>query len=471
MKNRLFAFLVMSVLALSLAACGQAPGPADTPVDDAAPVEENVQNPVMNFIGVYHAGEDDSLEARVEAQGSEEARSIVTCAGSPWFHEQTVMSGSFDAGTLTVAFDNATLTEYTYNSDGSVGEEKLSYTDGKGRAVFNYEDSTLTITEENGFGDRETLFARGPASGMKFVTDPFHYASVTAMDKYEVEAVVGYHVRTAYLSENWYAIADMIRYPITINGTKLPDSVAFIDYMQDKTISESDRQAMLEEDFLDMFVNMQGICMGDGEIWLSDPNCMTDGEPVLEIIAINGIVSRTTGRDPSGAETETARKDGERFEAIIVLEGMEETVRYEHIRNDVIGFEMDYDYENFVRHSEADREFFISDWDDPEHPENCFEVTHSPEDADAVAASIAGELSKEYDILTDLRMLEHAGECIRIEASELKGTGRMADRLQVVYIIRASDGCCIVAARFSAEGAEGIGRRFDYMMHTLSLTA
>ena len=58
-------------------------------------------------------------------------------------------------------------------------------------------------------------------------------------------------------------------------------------------ISESAREAMLEEDFLDMTVDGEEICMGDGAIRLSDPNNKTDGEPKLEIIAIGGIVSRS----------------------------------------------------------------------------------------------------------------------------------------------------------------------------------
>jgi hypothetical protein len=41
-----------------------------------------------------------------------------------------------------------------------------------------------------------------------------------------------------------------------------------------------------------MFVNGQGICMGSGQVWLNDPNYMTDAEPQLQIIAINGIVDR-----------------------------------------------------------------------------------------------------------------------------------------------------------------------------------
>ena len=68
---------------------------------------------------------------------------------------------------------------------------------------------------------------------------------------------------------------------------------AFLDYMKDKTVGESHRQSMMDEDCLDMFVNYQGICVGEtGEVWLSDPNLGTDAEPVLEIIAINGVISR-----------------------------------------------------------------------------------------------------------------------------------------------------------------------------------
>ena len=84
----------------------------------------------------------------------------------------------------------------------------------------------------------------------------------------------------------------MIRYPITINGTLLAGADAFLEYMKDKTVHESDRQAMMDEDFLDMFVNGEGICMGSGQVWLNDPNYMTDKEPELQIIAISGIVKR-----------------------------------------------------------------------------------------------------------------------------------------------------------------------------------
>ncbi len=292
--------VLLSCAMMLLAACGsasQAPAekptelPQQTAEDSAeAVVPEDGQNPVMNFAGVY--SNEYNMEALVEADGADGAKITVTWAGSPWFHNQTVMSGPFDPETLTMTFTDSTLTEYTYAGDGSVADEKTSYTDGKGHAVFNPENNTLTITEEFESGNMDTVYAWGASPDMKYVSDPEHYAPVTAMDKFQVETVVGFNVRTWYLSENWYAMADMIRYPITINGTELADADAFLGYMIDKTVSESDRDAMMEEDFLDMFVNGQGICMGSGQIWLNDPNYMTDAEPVLEIIAINGIVDR-----------------------------------------------------------------------------------------------------------------------------------------------------------------------------------
>lgn len=298
MKKNLFAWIIAAALMLSLAGCAGAPtaepgAPSAEPeITESveAPAEEDGQNPVMNFVGVYST--EYSSEALVEADGMENARITVTWAGSPWFHNQTVMSGRFDPETLTVEFSNAVMTEYTYASDGSVKEETVGYTDGRGRAVFDPENNTLTITEDTPSGSVDTVYVWGPSPDMKTVSDPERYASVTAMDKFDVETVVGFNVRSYYLSENWYAMADMIRYPITINGTELADADAFLGYMIDKTVSDSAREAMLEEDFLDMFVNGEGIMMGDGEIWLSDPNYLTDAEPVLEIIAINGIVSR-----------------------------------------------------------------------------------------------------------------------------------------------------------------------------------
>ena len=165
----------------------------------------------------------------------------------------------------------------------------------------------------------------------------------------------------------------------------------------------------------------------------------------------------------------SGRADGERFETVIMLEGMEETVRYEHAVNRGAGFEMDYEYESLVRKSEADRETFISVWDDQTQPENYLEVSYDTADANLMADATAAILSAEYDIVSETRTLSGVGECLYFEASVIKGTNRMADQLQAVYIIPAPDGCRIARAHFSAEAAEGFGRRFAYMLDTLTL--
>ena len=205
---------------------------------------------------------------------------------------------------------------------------------------------------------------------------------------------------------------------------------------------------------------------GDGTTWI-------DENGLLYYLGEDGVLRARGFEDlyietPS-AESEPVRQDGERFEAVIILEGMEEPVQYEHIRNTSLGFEMDYDYENFVRSSDAERERFISGWDDPANPENYLEITFSAEDAETAAAAVREALSASYELNESVRELERAGSCIRIEASVIKGTNNMADQIQVVTIIPAADGCCVATEHYSIESAEGIGRRFSYMLNTLSL--
>ena len=48
-------------------------------------------------------------------------------------------------------------------------------------------------------------------------------------------------------------------------------------------------------------------------------------------------------------ETDTGMKDGERFEAMILLEGSEEKVGYEHAISKNVGFEMDFEYDSLTR--------------------------------------------------------------------------------------------------------------------------
>lgn len=165
------------------------------------------------------------------------------------------------------------------------------------------------------------------------------------------------------------------------------------------------------------------------------------------------------------------RQNGERFEGTMTFQGMEETIKYEHIRNDALGFEMDYDYERFVRQSEPDRERFISAYDDPEQPENYLEVTSHPENAETVAAFIVDRLSNEYESKPEPITLDRAGNCIHIEASVIKGTNQMAEHLQSVYIFPASDGCRVAISHCYITDSEFYSMQIHRFMNTFSVIA
>ena len=208
----------------------------------------------------------------------------------------------------------------------------------------------------------------------------------------------------------------------------------------------------------------------DGTVYYLGNDGMLRAEG-LEDLYINDLAAKAAApEDAAGTAPVIERQDGERFEAVIVMEGMEETVNYEHIRNEALGFEMDYDYESFSRSSEADRERFVLVWDDPANPEYYLELSYSPESAEYTADSISESLSAEYELYRDDSfMLERAGRCIYISTSSVKGGDSSPEHLQTVYLIPAGDGCIVATEHCSIESAEGIGRRFAYMMHTLSL--
>ena len=170
------------------------------------------------------------------------------------------------------------------------------------------------------------------------------------------------------------------------------------------------------------------------------------------------------------AENTSGRQDGERFQDVIMLEGMEETVSYEHVKNDTIGIELDYDYENFVRRSGPASECFISCYDNADSPENYLELIYSEENADSAAASIAESLSQRYNITRGTRTLTGAGTCAFIDASADKNN-QTPDHLQAVYVIPLSNGCVIATMHYSFEAADGFGRRFSEIMNTLTVMA
>lgn len=120
--------------------------------------------------------------------------------------------------------------------------------------------------------------------------DDSYYSGVTAMGKKDVEAFAA-QIRQAYLDGDWAFISTRIRYPIRMYpDVEVNNAEEFLAYMSGKTVHESDRAKMEEESCRDMFFNGQGICLGSGQAWIIDVHYMEDVEPLLQIIALSGIV-------------------------------------------------------------------------------------------------------------------------------------------------------------------------------------
>lgn len=286
--------IAMACLLVLLAACETA---NTAPAEPAAETSGDGQNPVMNFVGVYGAGKGSIL---VEAEGERGAKITVTWANGAAEKSQWSMSGEFDEETLSIAYSNCTKTDLVFTDDVSDPVETVVYTDGTGRIVFageryalSWEDDQEHIADGTAFlGGQQPAEEPEQAENAAAEEDPDYYSPVTAMEKSEVERLAA-AVREAYLAEDWAAIAGMIRYPINMYpDVKVNNAEEFLAYMDGKTVHESDRAVMEAESCRNMFFNGQGICFGDGEIWMNDIHYMTDEPPVLEIVAVSGIVEK-----------------------------------------------------------------------------------------------------------------------------------------------------------------------------------
>ena len=172
----------------------------------------------------------------------------------------------------------------------------------------------------------------------------------------------------------------------------------------------------------------------------------------------------------SGSEAVAGRIDGERFEETIFIEGMEETVGYEHVRNEEAGYEIDYEYDALDRFSGTDGDRFISHYDDNDDPWNYLEVTYRAEDIDTVISETYASLLDLYDnVVPGPYTLERAGSCTQLSASGAREGNRIPGSLQTAYIIPAGKGCIVAVAHCTMESAGGFGVRFSNMLNTLAL--
>ena len=270
MKKMLSLLLALTMI-FALAACASKTAPSGS----EAATEEDGQNPVMNFVGTYASGRASVL---VAAEGMENAKIIVTWGSSAFEHSEWVMSGRFDPDTLTIEYSDCVRTDVVFAQDGSVESSTIAYENGFG--TIHFENDSLYWKD-----DEEHM-----ADDMVFVNTAVEadYTSVTAMSAADVELFAGM-VRDAYINADWETIAEHARFPVMVDGEAIEDAAALIAFLSERTVRDADQEAMVNETCHNMFFNGQGICLGDGEIWIIDPGYMTDAEPELQIIAISGV--------------------------------------------------------------------------------------------------------------------------------------------------------------------------------------
>lgn len=274
--KKILSLLLALTMIFALAACAAKEAPKGSEAEEAEATADDGQNPIMNFVGTYASGRASIL---VEADGADGAKLTVTWGSSASEHSEWVMSGKFDPDTLTIEYSDCVRKDIEFAEDGSVKSETVVYENGFGNAHFD-DDGNLRWKD-----DEEHM-----ADDMVFVNVSVEpdYSAVTAMSAADVELFAGM-VRTAYINADWETIAEHVRYPITVDGTELSDAASLVAFLSERTVTDADQEAMVNETCYNMFFNGQGICLGDGEIWLADPNYGTDAAPELQIIAISGV--------------------------------------------------------------------------------------------------------------------------------------------------------------------------------------
>lgn len=108
------------------------------------------------------------------------------------------------------------------------------------------------------------------------------YSMVTELPIMEVERFAA-GLQQNIEEENWQAFSRKINYPITIGDQKVADRMELMEFIVRNQISKDFVKAIREESCSQMFCNWQGICMGDGQIWINE----IGGE--LKVTAINGL--------------------------------------------------------------------------------------------------------------------------------------------------------------------------------------
>ena len=142
------------------------------------------------------------------------------------------------------------------------------------------------------------LLGIGPA------TEEDYYRVATSLPASEVEQFA-LDVKSDVLVKDWESLAEKIVYPITISGSTLNDSSAFLELDIEGMLNPEFVNAVAAESCREMFCNWQGIMMGaTGQIWIGSVD-NGKGQWELKIIGINGMFANIANTEEGSLEETT----------------------------------------------------------------------------------------------------------------------------------------------------------------------
>lgn len=121
------------------------------------------------------------------------------------------------------------------------------------------------------------------------------YSVATSKTAWTVERFAR-EIKQFILGGNYEGLCDIISFPVTVDGVVYPDGEAFMKADFVKSPSPDFLEEMRDTPCENLFVNSQGIMMGDGSVWFAEIAGEDNGDPQsargLKIIGINGITAK-----------------------------------------------------------------------------------------------------------------------------------------------------------------------------------
>lgn len=132
----------------------------------------------------------------------------------------------------------------------------------------------------------EETEAVGDADEIVSDTDINYYSACTNEEPETVESFAA-TVRQQILDKDWAGLAENVAFPITVSGKTYANKDEFVAADWDSILTDEFFDVIENESCENLFCNYQGIMLGNGEVWISEPLNASNESQGLKVIAIN----------------------------------------------------------------------------------------------------------------------------------------------------------------------------------------